>query len=52
MTNAPVLFKYNKTSSQGLLIFLLWFFSFVVLSLQPFNIFWMEKTINLVSEHK
>lgn len=39
MTNAPVLFKYNKTSSQGLLIFLLWFFSFVVLSLQPFNHF-------------
>lgn len=37
MTNVPVLFKYYKTLSQGLLIF--WFFSFVVFSLQTFNHF-------------
>lgn len=39
MTNVPVLFKYNKTLSQDLLIFLLWFSSFVVFSLQSFNHF-------------
>lgn len=52
MTNVAVLFKYNKTLSQGLLIFLLWFFLSLFSIYNLSIIFWMEKPISLVSEYK
>lgn len=52
MTNVPVLFKYNKTLSQSLLIFLLWFFLLLFSLYNLPIILWMEKNISLVSEYK